>query len=172
MAEWWGGLGGQDGSKQRALLVPRLFFQHFTDTSYLVELATAVNLWHFWSASCRSLSPVSHTSTSSASIRACGGRAWERRCIGGSSRRRSGAARGGSSALPALATRRHWASIWAWGSSSNLGTPRSTAVSGCTATTTARVWTASSLPANSAKATNSDESEQAEYQIYLLSKSI
>jgi GNAT superfamily N-acetyltransferase len=37
MAEWWGGLGGAAGTQQRALLLPRLFFQHFTDTSYLAE---------------------------------------------------------------------------------------------------------------------------------------
>jgi GNAT superfamily N-acetyltransferase len=37
MAEWWGGLGGEAGTMQRALLLPRLFFQHFGDTSYLVE---------------------------------------------------------------------------------------------------------------------------------------
>ncbi|MGY1856926.1 GNAT family N-acetyltransferase [Modestobacter sp. SYSU DS0290] len=34
---WWGGFGGTAGAQQRALLVPRLFFQHFTDTSWLVE---------------------------------------------------------------------------------------------------------------------------------------
>jgi lysophospholipase L1-like esterase/predicted GNAT superfamily acetyltransferase len=34
---WWGGLGGDAGSMQRSLLLPRLFFQHFTDSSYLVE---------------------------------------------------------------------------------------------------------------------------------------
>jgi len=37
--EWWGGSGGVAGSQQRALLLPRLYFQHFTDTSYLVERA-------------------------------------------------------------------------------------------------------------------------------------
>jgi ribosomal protein S18 acetylase RimI-like enzyme len=37
MAEWWGGLSGEAGTQQRALLLPRLFFQHFTDTSYLAE---------------------------------------------------------------------------------------------------------------------------------------
>ncbi|WP_249355354.1 GNAT family N-acetyltransferase [Nocardia farcinica] len=35
--EWWGGLGGAEGSRQRAGLLPRLFFQHFTDTSTVVE---------------------------------------------------------------------------------------------------------------------------------------
>ena len=35
--QWWGDLGGAAGSRQRALLLPRLFFQHFTDSSYLVE---------------------------------------------------------------------------------------------------------------------------------------
>ena len=34
---WWGGFGGEAGALQRALLVPRLFLQHFADTSYLVE---------------------------------------------------------------------------------------------------------------------------------------
>lgn len=34
---WWGELGGAAGSAQRALLLPRLFFQHFTDTSFLAE---------------------------------------------------------------------------------------------------------------------------------------
>ncbi|WP_405181399.1 hypothetical protein OG225_09875 [Nocardia sp. NBC_01377] len=28
---WWGGLGGDDGARQRAGLLPRLFFQHFTE---------------------------------------------------------------------------------------------------------------------------------------------
>jgi ribosomal protein S18 acetylase RimI-like enzyme len=34
---WWGRLGGDDGTRQRAALLPRLFFQHFTDTSFVVE---------------------------------------------------------------------------------------------------------------------------------------
>jgi ribosomal protein S18 acetylase RimI-like enzyme len=34
---WWGEFGGEAGSLQRALLLPRLYFQHFTTTSYLVE---------------------------------------------------------------------------------------------------------------------------------------
>lgn len=37
MDEWWDGLGGTEGSVQRALLLPRLFFQHFSDSSYLAE---------------------------------------------------------------------------------------------------------------------------------------
>lgn len=37
MDDWWGGLQGQAGSQQRALLLPRLFLQHFRDTSYVVE---------------------------------------------------------------------------------------------------------------------------------------
>jgi GNAT superfamily N-acetyltransferase len=37
MDVWWGGLGGLDGSRQRALLLPRLFFQHFTPCSYAIE---------------------------------------------------------------------------------------------------------------------------------------
>ncbi len=35
--DWWGGSQGRAGSRRRALLLPRLFFQHFADTSYLVE---------------------------------------------------------------------------------------------------------------------------------------
>ncbi|MFE0602288.1 hypothetical protein ACFW2T_15890 [Streptomyces sp. NPDC058892] len=34
---WWGGLKGGAGSAERALLLPRLHFQHFTTTSLLVE---------------------------------------------------------------------------------------------------------------------------------------
>ncbi|MCE6998276.1 GNAT family N-acetyltransferase [Saccharothrix sp. S26] len=34
---WWGGFKGADGARERALLLPRLYFQHFTDTSSLVE---------------------------------------------------------------------------------------------------------------------------------------
>ncbi|MGY1812904.1 N-acetyltransferase family protein [Blastococcus sp. SYSU D00820] len=37
LGEWWGHLGGREGDLQRALLVPRLFLQHFTDTSTVVE---------------------------------------------------------------------------------------------------------------------------------------
>lgn len=37
MHSWWNDFGGTAGSQQRAALVPRLFFQHFCDTSYLVE---------------------------------------------------------------------------------------------------------------------------------------
>ncbi|WP_103349197.1 GNAT family N-acetyltransferase [Amycolatopsis sp. CA-128772] len=33
---WWGGLGGEEGSRQRALLLPKLMFQHFGDSSLLV----------------------------------------------------------------------------------------------------------------------------------------
>ncbi|WP_086844520.1 GNAT family N-acetyltransferase [Amycolatopsis kentuckyensis] len=33
---WWGGLGGEAGSRQRALLLPKLMFQQFTGTSFLV----------------------------------------------------------------------------------------------------------------------------------------
>jgi ribosomal protein S18 acetylase RimI-like enzyme len=35
--EWWGGSGGAAGSRERALLLPRLFFEHFADTSTVVE---------------------------------------------------------------------------------------------------------------------------------------
>ena len=34
---WWGGLGGPDGTRQRALLLSRLFFEHFSDSSWVVE---------------------------------------------------------------------------------------------------------------------------------------
>jgi GNAT superfamily N-acetyltransferase len=34
---WWGDLGGAAGAQQRTLLVPRLFLQHFSDTSAIVE---------------------------------------------------------------------------------------------------------------------------------------
>ncbi|MCZ2820745.1 GNAT family N-acetyltransferase [Modestobacter sp. VKM Ac-2977] len=35
--QWWAGFGGEAGSRERAALLPRLFFEHFTDTSYLIE---------------------------------------------------------------------------------------------------------------------------------------
>ncbi|WP_328467889.1 GNAT family N-acetyltransferase [Streptomyces sp. NBC_00448] len=35
--QWWGGLGGETGSRERALLLPRLYFQHFTGTSHVAE---------------------------------------------------------------------------------------------------------------------------------------
>ncbi|TXS43552.1 GNAT family N-acetyltransferase [Streptomyces sp. OR43] len=34
---WWGGLKGEAGATERALLLPRLYFQHFTSTGFLVE---------------------------------------------------------------------------------------------------------------------------------------
>ncbi|MEU6679064.1 GNAT family N-acetyltransferase [Streptomyces sp. NPDC046925] len=34
---WWGGLKGPAGAVERALLLPRLYFQHFTTTSFVVE---------------------------------------------------------------------------------------------------------------------------------------
>lgn len=34
---WWGDVGGSSGGAQRAALLPRLFFQHFTDTSLVVR---------------------------------------------------------------------------------------------------------------------------------------
>jgi ribosomal protein S18 acetylase RimI-like enzyme len=37
MEQWWGGLGGEEGARHRASLLPRLFFQHFTTTSTVVE---------------------------------------------------------------------------------------------------------------------------------------
>jgi len=33
---WWGGVGGATGGAQRRALLPRLFFQHFADTSLVV----------------------------------------------------------------------------------------------------------------------------------------
>jgi ribosomal protein S18 acetylase RimI-like enzyme len=38
--QWWGGLGGEMGSRERALLLPRLLFQHFTGTSTIAERAS------------------------------------------------------------------------------------------------------------------------------------
>jgi ribosomal protein S18 acetylase RimI-like enzyme len=35
--DWWAHRGGDAGSRQRASLLPRLFFQHFTSTSHVVE---------------------------------------------------------------------------------------------------------------------------------------
>ncbi len=35
--EWWEGLNGPSGSLERQLLLPRLFFQHFTPGSRIVE---------------------------------------------------------------------------------------------------------------------------------------
>jgi GNAT superfamily N-acetyltransferase len=37
LEQWWGGLGGAEGARYRASLLPRLFFQHFTTTSTVVE---------------------------------------------------------------------------------------------------------------------------------------
>jgi ribosomal protein S18 acetylase RimI-like enzyme len=37
--DWWEGQGGDRGARQRASLLPRLFFQHFTSTSHVVERA-------------------------------------------------------------------------------------------------------------------------------------
>ncbi|MGY1747374.1 N-acetyltransferase family protein [Blastococcus sp. SYSU D00695] len=34
---WWGHLGGESGDLQRTLLLPRLWFQHVTGTSTIVE---------------------------------------------------------------------------------------------------------------------------------------
>lgn len=34
---WWGEFEGSAGSVQRALLLPRLFFQHFTASSFIAE---------------------------------------------------------------------------------------------------------------------------------------
>jgi ribosomal protein S18 acetylase RimI-like enzyme len=34
---WWGGFGGEDGLRQRRFLLPRLWFEHFTDTSFVAE---------------------------------------------------------------------------------------------------------------------------------------
>ncbi|MEV7614254.1 GNAT family N-acetyltransferase [Streptomyces sp. NPDC089799] len=35
--DWWGGFKGAEGSRERALLLPRLYFRHFTATSTLAE---------------------------------------------------------------------------------------------------------------------------------------
>jgi ribosomal protein S18 acetylase RimI-like enzyme len=37
LEQWWGGLGGAEGARYRAALLPRLYFQHFATTSTLVE---------------------------------------------------------------------------------------------------------------------------------------
>ena len=37
LEQWWGGLGGAEGARYRAALLPRLFFQHFTTTSTVAE---------------------------------------------------------------------------------------------------------------------------------------
>jgi predicted GNAT superfamily acetyltransferase len=34
---WWGDLGGEAGRLERSLLLPRLYLQHFTDTSFILE---------------------------------------------------------------------------------------------------------------------------------------
>jgi ribosomal protein S18 acetylase RimI-like enzyme len=34
---WWANLKGDDGARERALLLPRLYFQHFATTSFVVE---------------------------------------------------------------------------------------------------------------------------------------
>ncbi|MGW6026165.1 N-acetyltransferase family protein [Streptomyces sp. NPDC055099] len=36
---WWGGMKGPAGALERSLLLPRLYFQHFTTTSFVVEHA-------------------------------------------------------------------------------------------------------------------------------------
>ncbi|MGW7069233.1 N-acetyltransferase family protein [Streptomyces sp. NPDC054855] len=36
---WWGGMKGPAGALERSLLLPRLYFQHFTTTSFVVERA-------------------------------------------------------------------------------------------------------------------------------------
>lgn len=38
LGDWWDGLGGDAGDQYRSMLLPRLFFQHFTDTSYVLDL--------------------------------------------------------------------------------------------------------------------------------------
>lgn len=35
--DWWGGLKGDAGAVERALLLPRLYFQHYTTTSFVIE---------------------------------------------------------------------------------------------------------------------------------------
>lgn len=34
---WWANLKGDDGARERALLLPKLYFQHFATTSFVVE---------------------------------------------------------------------------------------------------------------------------------------
>ncbi|GHF01175.1 hypothetical protein GCM10017786_37700 [Amycolatopsis deserti] len=38
---WWADLKGDAGARERALLLPRLYFQHFTTTSFVVEDGSA-----------------------------------------------------------------------------------------------------------------------------------
>ena len=40
--EWWGELGGEAGRLERALLMPRLFLQHFADTSFICRAPGSV----------------------------------------------------------------------------------------------------------------------------------
>lgn len=37
LEQWWGGLGGAEGARYRAALLPRLYFQHFATTSTVAE---------------------------------------------------------------------------------------------------------------------------------------
>ena len=37
LGRWWAGFGSEAGVRERAALLPRLFLEHFTDTSYLIE---------------------------------------------------------------------------------------------------------------------------------------
>lgn len=37
LEDWWGDVGGAAGGAQRVALVPRLFFQHFSNTSFVLH---------------------------------------------------------------------------------------------------------------------------------------
>lgn len=103
MDTWWGGLGGKMGSQRRALLLPRLFFQHFADTSHLVEYRDgrlAAFLIGFLSQSEPSVAYIH----SSASTQRCAGPGWAHGSTRASSPKRPSAAPGSSGASPARET--------------------------------------------------------------------
>lgn len=37
LGHWWADFAGEAGARERAALLPRLFFEHFADTSHLIE---------------------------------------------------------------------------------------------------------------------------------------
>ena len=81
--EWWGGRPMSD-------MLPRLFFEHFADTSFAADRAGT--LTGSSSGSCPSRSPARPTSTSWASAQASGARDWADGCMRPSSRRPARAA--------------------------------------------------------------------------------
>lgn len=102
---WWGGLKGPAGAKERALLLPRLYFQHFTSTSFVVERDNgemAAFLIGF----------LSQTEPEAAYVHFVGvdpalhGRASDVRCTGRSSRSSGNTGAVTSPASPARRTRR------------------------------------------------------------------